>query len=134
MYKREVGNFELADRLVAGDRENSVKLLSKILDDGAEPVMLLGMLSYSFRRLLIVKDMMERGATRDETARVLNLRYRDQEAFFAAARRAELAKLKKVIQRLAETDLAIKTSKGGGGPEGSRMQIEMFACEILAAN
>jgi hypothetical protein len=32
--------------------------------------------------------------------------------------------------RLAEADLAIKTSIGGVGPAGARMQIEMLVCEL----
>jgi hypothetical protein len=35
------------------------------------------------------------------------------------------------MRRLAETDLAIKTSLGGGGPQGARMQIEMLVAELL---
>ena len=32
--------------------------------------------------------------------------------------------------RMAETDLAIKTSRGASGPAGARMQIEMLVCEL----
>jgi hypothetical protein len=34
------------------------------------------------------------------------------------------------MKRVAETDLAIKTSVGGGGPAGSRLQLEMLVCEM----
>lgn len=129
---REAGNFELADRLIAGDREGSISLLRKILDDGAEPLMLLGMLSYSFRRLLIVKDMMDRGLSRNETLGTMKMHPSERERFFAAARRADGRKLAKTIKRLADTDVAIKTSLGGGGSKAARMQIEILACEILA--
>lgn len=129
---REAGNFELADRLVAGDREGSVMLLEKILNDGAEPVMLLGMLSYSFRRLLIVKEMMDAGVRREETLGPMRMRPEDRERVYAAARKVDRRKLARIIKRLADTDLAIKTSLGGGGPKAARMQIELLACEILA--
>ena len=48
----------------------------------------------------------------------------------ATARRTDLKKLSHAIQRLAEADVAIKTSIGGGGPHGSRMQIEMLVSEL----
>jgi DNA polymerase-3 subunit delta len=128
-YTRELENFDLTDHLVAGRKQQALTALKKILDDGAEPLALLGLISYNFRRLLMAKEMMEGGASREEVARVVKLRYRDQEPFLAAARRAERSDLVRLLARLNEVDLAIKTSLGGGGPAGSRMQIEMLVCE-----
>lgn len=127
---REISNFDLTDSLVGGNKKKALQILSKILDDGAEPVALIGLLSYNFRRLLMVKDMMERGIDRGEVAKVVKLRYNDQESFLASARRADLDKLKRAVVRLAETDLAIKTSVGGSAPKGPRLQIEMLVCEL----
>lgn len=129
---REIPNFDLTDNLIAGNKTTALKILAKILNDGAEPLMLLGLLSYNYRRLLMVKDMMERGVDRSEVSRVMKLRYNDQEAFLAAARRASLDQLKKAVVALAETDLAIKTSIGGPGPKGSRLQLEMLVCKLAA--
>ena len=130
---REISNFDLTAHLVSGDRPRALQTLEKILDDGTDPIALVGLLSYNYRRLLMVKDMMERGIDRSEVAKVLKLRFSDQEPFLAAARRADLPSLKKAVTRLAETDLAIKTSIGGSGPKGARMQIEMLVCELASA-
>ncbi len=130
---REVDHFDLTKQLVAGKGSAAVTMLRKILDDGAEPLQLLGLIAYNCRRLLTAKDMMNRGVDRREVANVVKLRYNDQEPFLAAARRAEMPKLVSAIHSLAKTDLAIKTSKGGGGPVGARMQIEMLVCELAAA-
>lgn len=127
---REIDNFQLTNLLLTGEREKALLVLKKQLDDGAEPVMLLGMLSYHFRRLLMAKDMMTSGADRGEVAKVVKLRYSDQEPFLAAARRADAGKLRTVIEKLAETDVALKTSLGGGA-WGPRMQIETLVCQIL---
>lgn len=127
---RELDNFQLTDQLLSGNKDKALQIMKKILDDGAEPLMLLGLLSYNFRRLLMAKDMMEQGLPRPEVAKVVKLRYSDQEHFLAAARRADGEKLKNVLHRLAKTDLAIKTSVGGGGAQGSRMQIEILICEL----
>lgn len=129
-HSRELSNFDLTDHLVAGRGRQAIVALRKILNDGAEPLALLGLISYNFRRLLMAKDMMSRGADRREVASVVKLRYNDQEPFLAAARQADLNKLSRAINRLAATDLAIKTSKGGGGPVGARLQIEMLVCEL----
>lgn len=127
---REISNFDLTDQLLAGRKEQALKTLKKILDDGGEPLALLGLISYNFRRLLMAKEMMASGADRSEVAKVVRLRYNDQEPFIAAARRSDEATLTKAITRIADIDLAIKTSFGGGGQSGGRMQIEMLVCEL----
>ena len=129
---REIDHFDLTKHLVAGKGSAAVTMLRKVLDDGAEPLQLLGLLAYNYRRLLTAKEMMDRGVDRREVANVVKLRYNDQEPFLAAARRAETHKLVSAIHSLAKTDLAIKTSKGGGGPMAARMQIEMLVCELAA--
>ena len=34
------------------------------------------------------------------------------------------------IKLIADADLAIKTSQGGGGPKGARLQLEMLVCQL----
>jgi DNA polymerase III subunit delta len=130
---RESSNFDLTDHLVAGRREHALAALKKTLDDGAEPLALLGLVSYNLRRMLIAKDMMASGAPADEVGRAIKVRYSDREPFLASSRRAERAKLRHCLRRLAAVDLAIKTSLGGSGPKGSRLQFEMLFCEIALA-
>lgn len=129
-HSRELSNFEITNALVSSDKRRALPLLRKALADGAEPLMILGLISYNFRRLLIAKDMMSRGADRGEIVRAINLRGRDQETFLATARRAERSQLSLAISRIAETDVSIKTSLGGGGPFGGRLQIEMLVAEL----
>lgn len=130
---RELTNFELTDVLVGKNKKRALTILRKILDDGGEPLMILGLISYNFRRLLMAKDLMRRGGDRSEVTRVMNLRFRDQEDFLAAARRADASQLELAIRRIAETDLAIKSSIGGGGPVGGRLQIEILVAELAIA-
>jgi DNA polymerase III subunit delta len=128
---RELSNFDLTDHLIAGRKRQALISLRKMLDDGAEPVMLLGLIGANYRQLLAVKDLMNRGADRPEVVKRLNLRYSAQEPFLAAARRTDLQRLSRAIQNIAKTDLAIKTSQGGGGPQAARMQIEMLVCDLV---
>jgi DNA polymerase III subunit delta len=131
--RNEIENFALTDAIVSGQGRHALRVLKKILNDGAEPVQLLGLLSYNFRRLLMAREMMNHGKDRREVAGVLKMRYREQEKFLAAARRSDRKQLLKVFDRLAETDLAIKTSLGGGGDQGTRMQLEVLVCEMASA-
>lgn len=130
---RELDNWVMTDAIISGRGSNALASMKKILDDGAEPVALLGLISYNFRRLLMAKEMMLRGEDRRGVAAILRLRYRDQEDFLSAARRADREKLIRVFSRLKAADLAIKTSVGGGGTPGSRMQLEVLVCEIVEA-
>jgi DNA polymerase-3 subunit delta len=127
---RELSNFELTDRLIARDRRRALETLSKLLDDGAEPVMLIGLLASSYHRLALAKDLMSRGAAEQEVFRVVNMPFHQRKEFLATARRADSQELARRIQRIAEADLAIKTSLGGGGDRGSRVQLEMLVCEL----
>ncbi|HEX8282130.1 MAG TPA: DNA polymerase III subunit delta [Pyrinomonadaceae bacterium] len=129
---RELSNFELSDHLIARDRRRALETLRKLLDDGAEPVMLIGLLASNFHRLALAKELMTRGAPEQEVFRVVNMPFSQRKEFLATARRADARELARRITRIAEADLAIKSSLGGGGERGSRLQLEMLVCELSA--
>jgi DNA polymerase-3 subunit delta len=126
---REISNFDLTDHLLAKDKSRSLQVLKKILDDGAEPLMLLGLISYNFHRLFLSKELMRQGVDRKEIARIMKLHWSKQEDFLATARRTDAEKLSWIMQKIAETDVAIKTSKAT-----PRLQIEMLVCELVNLN
>ena len=129
-YSRELDNFEITRYLTDGRRSEAIATLEKVLDDGGEPVALLGMLAYNYRTLLIAKDMMLRGSDRRSILGSIRMKPDRHEAFLAAARRSDSNKLSLAIRRIAKADLDIKTSKGGSGPAGARLQLEMLVCEL----
>ena len=51
-YSRELSNFGVTDSLVAGRNAEAIRVLQKLLDDGTEPLALLGLISSNYRRLL----------------------------------------------------------------------------------
>jgi DNA polymerase-3 subunit delta len=128
---REIPNFDLTDQLFGKDNRKPLQTLKKILDDGAEPLMLLGLIASNLRRTLMAKELMEQGVERSKIVSIMKLHPKYHEDFLATARKSNAQKLLHIIKRIAETDLAIKTSKGGGGNTGARMQIEMLVCEIV---
>jgi DNA polymerase-3 subunit delta len=95
-----------AEHLVAGRKAEAIAALENVLDNGEEPVALIGTLAWKFRDEL---KRLNPGVRSD---------YAERLAF--------------ALQRIAATDLAIKTSIGGGGPLGSRRQIEMLVCELAS--
>lgn len=127
---REMSNFDLTDQLFGKDKRKPLQTLKKILDDGAEPLMLLGLIAHNLRRTLMAKELMNQGVERTEVVKIMKLHPKYHEDFLQTARRSDSNKLFHMIKRIAETDLAIKTSKGGGNA-GARMQLEMLVCEIV---
>lgn len=123
---REISNFDLTDSLIAKNKSQTFQILSKILDDGAEPLMLLGLIANNFRRISLAKELMANGADKKEVFRLIKMPPNKHDNFLVTARRIEKEKLTKIIKRISETDLAIKTSKGT-----PHLQIEMLVGELL---
>jgi DNA polymerase III delta subunit len=93
--------------------------------------MLLGLIAHNLRRTLMAKELMNQGVERTEVVRMMKLHPKFHEDFLTTARRSDAVKLAAALGKLAQTDLAIKTSRGGGGNAGNRLQIEMLVCEII---
>ena len=124
---RELSNFELTDHLIARNRKRALETLKRLLDDGVEPLMLTGLLASSFHRLALAKDLMTRGAPEQEVFNLVKMPYGQRAEFLATARRADARDLSRRIRRIAEADLAIKTSQAT-----PRLQLEMLVCELSA--
>jgi len=124
---RELSNFELADHLIARNRKRALQTLQRILDDGAEPVMLIGLIASNYHRLALAKELMAKGAPNQEVYRQIGIFGRNREEFLATARRSDASQLTRSIQRIAAADLAIKTSQAT-----PRLQLELLICELAA--
>jgi DNA polymerase-3 subunit delta len=124
---RELSNFELTDHLIARNRKRALQILYRLLDDGAEPLMLIGLIAGNFHRLALAKELMSRGTAREEVFRLVAMPFSKREEFLATARRTDAASLARNIERIASADYAIKTSQAT-----PRLQLEMLVCELTA--
>ena len=70
---REISNFDLTDNLMAKNKSKALQVLKKILDDGVEPLMILGLIASNFHRLSLAKELMANGVERGEVARIMKL-------------------------------------------------------------
>jgi DNA polymerase-3 subunit delta len=128
---RELSNFDLGDQLIAGDRRRALQTLHRLLDDDVPAVMLLGLIAGNYHRLALAKEMLKRGA-RDEVYRLIYGPPAKRDAFMNTLQRSEAKKIARGIQLIAAADLAIKTSLGGSGAKGARLQLELLVCELAA--
>ncbi|MBV9958736.1 MAG: DNA polymerase III subunit delta [Acidobacteria bacterium] len=125
LRSRELSNFELTDHLIARNRRRALQTLERLLDDGAEPLMLIGLIASNYHRLALAKELMSRGTAKEEVFRLIALPYSKREEFLATARRTEAGALTRSLRRVAAADVAIKTSQAT-----PRLQLEMLVCEL----
>jgi DNA polymerase-3 subunit delta len=128
---RELSNFELSDHLVARDRRRALLTLRRLLDDGVEPLMLLGLVASNFHRLALAKELMAQNRPKEEVFRLVNMPFGKREEFLATARRADSADLARLIGRIAAAERGLD-GEVCGGAGGSRLQLEMLVCELSA--
>ena len=119
-------NWDLTDSIVSHDRHKALRVLRNLLDDGAEPVLLTGVIAGTFRRMALAKEMLVRGASQGEIFSEVRVPPFKQRAYVSMLHQIDSHKMSGMIQRIAETDLAIKTSKAT-----PRMQMEMLVCELM---
>jgi len=123
---RELSNFELGDHLLAGNRKKALETLHRLLEDGAEPVMLVGLIAGNYHRLALGKHLLARGG-REEVFRNINLPPFKRDSYISMLQRITATKIARGIQLTATTDLAIKTSQAT-----PRLQLEMLVCELAS--
>ncbi len=128
---RELSNFDLGDKLIAGDRRGALEALHRLLEDEVQPVMLVGLIASNYHRLALAKEFLKRGA-RDEVNRLIYGPPAKRDAFMSTLQRSDARKIARGIQLIAAADLAIKTSLAGGGPKGARLQLEVLVCELAS--
>jgi len=121
---RELSNFELGDHLLAGNRKKALETLHRLLEDGAEPVMLVGLIAGNYHRLALGKHLLTRGG-RDEVFRNISLPPFKRDSYISTLQRSSAAKIARGIQLTAAADLAIKTSQAT-----PRLQLELLVCEL----
>jgi DNA polymerase-3 subunit delta len=123
---RELSNFELADHLLANNRKRALETLYRLLDDGSEPVMLVGLIASNYHRLALGKYLLARGG-REEVFRNVALPPFKRDSYIATLQRSDAAKIDRGLQLIAAADLAIKTSQAT-----PRLQLEMLICELAS--
>jgi DNA polymerase-3 subunit delta len=109
---REHSNFEVADAIRARDTQTTLRVLAQSLDDGAQPIALIGAIAAALRVVLAGADLVARGRSTEEAGRAVGVSYYQQRAFEQGVRAFRPAELRRGLLRLAELDLASKTGMG----------------------
>lgn len=123
---REHMNWELTDHILARNRKAALQTLKNLLDDRVEPVMLIGLIGGTYRRMALAKELLSQGASPGQIFSEVRMPSFKQSAYLSMLGRVESNTLARGLQRIAQADLAIKSSKAT-----PRMQVELLVCELM---
>lgn len=129
-HSREHSNFELTDAVVEGNRKKALNLLHRIFDNASEApqslsLMILGAIASNYRKMLGAKELMKQNAPNSEVAKIVGLPPFKVGQFNEQVRRIETSQILKGIERIAATDVALKTSMAT-----PRLLLEVLICEL----
>lgn len=124
---RELMNWDLTDQMLARNRPRALRVLEHLLDDGAPPLMLIGLIASTYRRMALAQALLSQGASSRDIFRQVPMPPFKQNSFLATISRTDSQTLARQIARIAAADLGIKTSKAT-----PRMQVEMLVVELTA--
>ncbi|MGH9802013.1 MAG: DNA polymerase III subunit delta, partial [Blastocatellia bacterium] len=129
-HSREHSNFELTDAVVDGNRKKALNLLHRIFDNASEPpqamsLMILGAIASNYRKMLGAKELMKQNAPNSEVAKIVGLPPFKVGQFNEQVSRIDASQILKGIERIAATDVALKTSMAT-----PRLLLEILICEL----
>ena len=125
---KETSIFELVDAVATRQQGPAMRALERLLTQGAPPPVAMTMLARQLRLMTQVKALAARNAGDDEIMAALGTR-----SDFVVRKTKEQARsysldaLRRLYERLLETDLAIKT-----GAVSDELGLEMFVAEASA--
>jgi DNA polymerase-3 subunit delta len=124
---REFDAFEVIESCLQRKTGPAIERLRKMFaEDKSAEYTTIGAFAYHIRRLFTAKKMLDEGCSQYDVAGKARIFY-NKEAHFALLKRLTLKQIGDQIQRLAETDYAIK--RGQAQP---RIAIEQFVLQLAA--
>ncbi len=106
--RTDMNIFDFVDALAAKDKSRATELLYRELASGRDPYYLLTMITYQFRNLLSVKDLLDRGVAQGALAKKTALHPFVVQKAAAQSRKFNMTDLIRYFRRLADLDTAVK--------------------------
>jgi DNA polymerase-3 subunit delta len=122
---REHTNFELWDAIVERDTKRALRLAHRLLADGNEPVVIVGSLAGLYRRMLLGKELLNKGTSTPEIMRATGQYGPRGGRFNARLLSTAREEIVHGLRRIARADDAIKNSEAT-----PRLQIEYLVAEL----
>jgi len=123
--KIESDIFKTIDAIALNNKKDALSLIHKHIENGDAPAYLLSMINYQFRNVLNIKDLMEKRYPFNVIASKSGLHPYVVKKTYFQAQSFSAEGLKKIYQKIFQTDLDSKT-----GRIGAEEAIDMFIAEI----
>ena len=124
-YVREANIFQTVDAIIDRRTGVALRMLRRIMEDGAPAAYVMTMIARQVRLLLMAKDMKAQGLSQEEIGRRLRLSGWVLNKTLQQERRLSFEYLAHVHGQLVETDLALKTK-----PLDDQLALEMLVAEL----
>ena len=124
---REYTSFDLAAALGSKNREKAFLILSRLIQEGEQPVGLLGSIAWNFRRLLQAKAMEAAGTAPDEAMKKLRppVIFHQAAQFKTQMRSFTIDELRNAFAVMLSTDKTLKSSGLSGRLVLERMILKL---------
>ncbi len=109
--KTDLNIFDLVDAVAGKDKPKAYEILFKEVDSGRDPYYLLTMMVYSFRNLLAVKDLADRGMPLEAITKKARLHPFVARKTYHSANKFHLEELKLKYNQLLEMDTGSKEGR-----------------------
>jgi len=123
--RRQSDIFAFQHSLGEGDAGAALEMLNKLLSEGEEGPRILSMMLYYFKRLLLIKELDERGQAKpvNITGITKNRHWPTNQKFLLASRRFSKDEILNVFPKLLRADIDMKT----GGPKAENVLPPLVA-------
>ena len=117
--------FKTIEAIARKNKKEALLLLHQHLEKGESPFYLLTMISFQFRNLLIIKDLIEKGKPYHSILKTSGLHPFIVQKNYQQANFFSYLQLKKIYQKLLEIDFKLKT--GRINPE---IALDLFVAQV----
>jgi len=111
-FSKEENPFELSNAVTACAKTRAVRLVDKLLDDGEEPVGVLGKLTFPILKMARIKRMSDAGMAPAEILRAAGLMYWENRLVNSARSFPPQKNFVNALNRIIDADAALKSSSG----------------------
>jgi DNA polymerase-3 subunit delta len=122
---REHTSWDLWGAIQSRDRKGAIRLIRRLVDDGQEPIVIIGALASLYRKMLLAKDLMARGAPPQDVERATGQYGYRAAPFNKAVRQMPRQEILRGIRRIAKADNDAKNSIAT--PD---LQVEFLVAEL----
>lgn len=109
--KIQTNIFKTIDAIGQQNKKSTLSFIQEHLNQGENEIYLLTMITYQFRNLIMVKDLLSRGLSFSALTKKMGLHPFVLQKSYQQAQNFTLEQLKKIYQNLLDTEIAIKTGK-----------------------